>query len=192
MLTGYISSTSGQVLINGTDILEEPNKAKANIGYLPEIPPLRRYDCYGIPELYVRPEKCKFPRKFTLKTSAVFAKLPTSQNVSSKISQKVTDNVWTRSGFYRQPPVLILDEPTVGLGPKSKSLRYAHSLKTRQSHTVILSSHILPEIQAVCDRIVIIKQGCHRSRRYCRRNRKETFTNEHKMVARIEGLIKNC
>ena len=188
MLTGYISSTSGEILIDGTDILEEPKKAKAKIGYLPEIPPLyvdMTVDAY-LNFMYDL-KKCKLPRKAHLKDICTRCML---QDVRHRLIKNLSKGYRQRVGLAQalinNPPVLILDEPTVGLDPSQIIEIRTLIKKLGKRHTVILSSHILPEIQAVCDRIIIINKGevaadgtaeeiaCN-------------ITNEHKMVLRIEG-----
>ena len=161
ILTGYLSATNGTVTINGHDILENPNAAKASIGYLPEIPPL-------YPDMTVREylnfmcdlKKCALPRQRHI---AEICKVMKIEDVYNRLIKNLSKGYKQRVGMAQaligNPPVLILDEPTVGLDPnqiiESRSL-----IKTLgKHHTVILSSHILPEVEAVCDRIVIINKG---------------------------------
>ncbi|MCI1268371.1 MAG: ABC transporter ATP-binding protein [Ruminococcus sp.] len=193
MLTGYISSTSGQVLINGTDILEEPNKAKANIGYLPEIPPL--YVDMTVMEylnFMFDLKKCKLPRKSHLKDICGLCKITdVSERIIKNLSKGYRQRVGLAQALIGNPPVLILDEPTVGLDPQQIIEIRTLIKKLGKSHTVILSSHILPEIQAVCDRIVIINKGVIAADGTAEEIAKN-LTNEHKMVARIEGSSKTA
>ncbi len=161
ILTGYLSSTAGTVKINGHDILEEPNEAKANIGYLPEQPPLyldmtvREYLNF-VYEL----KKCKFNRA---KHLAEICKLMRIEHVFDRLIKNLSKGYRQRVGFAQaligNPPVLILDEPTVGLDPNQIIEMRTLIKNLGKHHTVILSSHILPEIEAVCDRIVIINGG---------------------------------
>ncbi len=189
MLTGYISSTSGEVLIDGTDILEEPKKAKAKIGYLPEIPPLyvdMTVDAY-LNFMYDL-KKCKLPRKAHLKDICTRCML---QDVRHRIIKNLSKGYRQRVGLAQalinNPPVLILDEPTVGLDPSQIIEIRTLIKKLGKRHTVILSSHILPEIQAVCDRIIIINKGEVAADGTADEIARD-ITNEHKMVLRIEGL----
>ncbi len=161
ILTGYLSATEGTVTVNGHDILDEPNEAKANIGYLPEIPPL-------YPDMTVREylnfmydlKKCALPRTKhiteicrVLKIEDVYGRL--IKNLSKGYKQRVG----MAQALIGNPPVLILDEPTVGLDP-NQIIEIRSLIKSLgKHHTVILSSHILPEVEAVCDRIVIINRG---------------------------------
>ena len=161
ILTGYLSPTDGTVTINGHDILEDPNKAKANIGYLPEQPPL-------YPDMTVREyldfmydlKKCVLPRKRHI---AEICKVMKIEDVYGRLIKNLSKGYKQRVGMAQaligNPPVLILDEPTVGLDP-NQIIEIRSLIKVLgKHHTVILSSHILPEIEAVCDRIVVINEG---------------------------------
>lgn len=161
ILTGYLSATNGTVSINGHDILEEPNEAKANIGYLPEQPPL-------YPDMTVREylnfmydlKKCPLPRQRHI---AEICKVLKIEDVYGRLIKNLSKGYKQRIGFAQaligNPPVLVLDEPTVGLDPNQIIEIRALIKALGKHHTVILSSHILPEIEAVCDRIVIINNG---------------------------------
>ena len=161
ILTGYLSATNGTVTINGHDILENPNAAKASIGYLPEIPPL-------YPDMTVREylnfmcdlKKCALPRQRHI---AEICKVMKIEDVYNRLIKNLSKGYKQRVGMAQaligNPPVLILDEPTVGLDP-NQIIEIRSLIKTLgKHHTVILSSHILPEVEAVCDRIVIINKG---------------------------------
>ena len=177
MLTGYISSTSGQILINGIDILEDPKKAKANIGYLPEIPPLFMYDL----------KKCKLPRKSHIDDVCNLCRIADVKGrLIKNLSKGYRQRVGLAQALINNPPVLILDEPTVGLDPNQIIEIRSLIKKLGKRHTVILSSHILPEIQAVCDRIIIINKG-EVAADGTANDIAKNITNEHKMTLRIEG-----
>ncbi len=188
MLTGYISSTSGQILINGIDILEDPIKAKASIGYLPEIPPLyvdMTVDAY-LGFVYDL-KKCKLPRKAHLNDVCNLCRISGVRNrLIRNLSKGYKQRVGLAQALINNPPVLILDEPTVGLDPNQIIEIRTLIKKLGKSHTVILSSHILPEIQAVCDRIIIINKGVVAADGTADEIAKN-ITNEHKMTLRIEG-----
>ncbi|MBQ9807945.1 MAG: ATP-binding cassette domain-containing protein [Ruminococcus sp.] len=188
MLTGYISSTSGQILINGIDILEEPKKAKANIGYLPEIPPLymdMTVDAYL--NFVFDLKKCKLPRKAHLTDVCNLCKISDVRpRLIKNLSKGYKQRVGLAQALINNPPVLILDEPTVGLDPNQIIEIRSLIKKLGKRHTVILSSHILPEIQAVCDRIIIINKGVVAADGTADEIAKN-ITNEHKMTLRIEG-----
>lgn len=162
IITGYISATDGSVKVDGIDILEHPEEAKKKIGYLPEIPPL--YPDMSVEEY--------------LKFVCEIKKVPKSQQADSlnriMDTVKITDVkkrlIKNLSKGYKQrvglaqaiigsPEVLILDEPTVGLDPK-QIIEIRNLIKDLgKKHTVILSSHILPEVSAICDRVLIINKG---------------------------------
>ncbi len=191
MLTGYISSTDGQALINGKDILEEPMEAKKNIGYLPEIPPL--YIDMTVMEylnFIYDLKKCRLPRKAHLEE---VCKLVMITDVSGKLIKHLSKGYRQRVGLAQalvgNPPILILDEPTVGLDPKQITEIRNLIKKLGKRHTVILSSHILSEIQAVCDRIVIINKG-----RIAADDTPENLTKklaeDRRLIARIDGSKK--
>lgn len=161
ILTGYISSTDGQVLINGIDILDDPIAAKREIGYLPELPPL--YLDMTVKEylnFIYDLKKCKIPREAHIEDVCKLVKITDVYNrVIKNLSKGYKQRVGMAQALIGNPKILILDEPTVGLDPK-QILDIRNLIKRLgKKHTVILSSHILSEIQAVCDRIVIINQG---------------------------------
>ncbi|MBR3630597.1 MAG: ATP-binding cassette domain-containing protein [Oscillospiraceae bacterium] len=188
MLTGYISSTSGQVLINGTDILEDPIRAKSNIGYLPEIPPL-------YPDMTVKSylnfvfdlKKCKLPRRSHLKDVMTLCKVKDVENrLIKNLSKGYKQRVGLAQALIGNPPVLILDEPTVGLDPKQMVEIRTLIKRLGKNHTVILSSHILSEIQMVCDRVIIINHGVVAANDTAT-NLSEKVTTDHRIIVRMEG-----
>ncbi|MDE7364268.1 MAG: ABC transporter ATP-binding protein [Ruminococcus sp.] len=188
MLTGYISSTSGHIKINGVDILEDPIKAKSNIGYLPEIPPLYvDMTVDGYLNFMFDLKKCKLSRKKHLEEICSLCKISQVKGrLIRNLSKGYKQRVGLAQALINNPPVLILDEPTVGLDPNQIIEIRTLIKKLGKNHTVILSSHILPEIQAVCDRIIIINKGvvaAHGTADEIARN----ITNQHKMTLRIEG-----
>lgn len=161
ILTGYISATDGQVLINGIDILDNPTAAKKEIGYLPEIPPL--YIDMTVKEyleFVYDLKKCKIPKKAHIEDVCKLVKITdVYDRVIKHLSKGYKQRVGMAQALIGNPKILILDEPTVGLDPK-QILDIRNLIKRLgKKHTVILSSHILSEIQAVCDRIVIINNG---------------------------------
>lgn len=191
MLTGYISSTSGQILVNGTDIFQEPKKAKSFIGYLPEIPPLYiDMTVEGYLNFVYDLKKCKLPRKAHLKDVCDLCKVTDVRGrIIKNLSKGYRQRVGLAQALINNPPVLILDEPTVGLDPNQIIEIRSLIKKLGKRHTVILSSHILPEIQAVCDRIIIINKGEVAADGTADEIAKQ-LTNEHKMTVRIEGTSK--
>lgn len=188
MLTGYISSTSGSIKINGVDILEDPIKAKSNIGYLPEIPPLYvDMTVDGYLNFMYDLKKCKLSRRKHLDEICNLCKITHVRGrLIRNLSKGYKQRVGLAQALINNPPVLILDEPTVGLDPNQIIEIRTLIKKLGKNHTVILSSHILPEIQAVCDRIIIINKGvvaAHGTADEIARS----ITNQHKMTLRIEG-----
>ena len=162
MLTGYISSTSGQALINGIDILEDPIKAKAQIGYLPELPPL--YPDMTVEEyLAFCAELKRIPRPEQEEQLDQVLALTHLEEMSARLIRNLSKGYRQRVGLAQAilgfPKIIILDEPTVGLDPKQVVEIRDLIRHLAKDHTVILSSHILSEIRAVCDRVLIIRKG---------------------------------
>ena len=161
ILTGYLSMTQGKVEIDGFDIVDYPEQAKRRIGYLPEIPPL--YTDMKVREylnFIYDLKKVKFPKKPHIDE---VLRLVGIDNVANRLIKNLSKGYRQRVGFagalIGNPDVLILDEPTVGLDPKQ--IIEIRNLIGRlgKNHTIILSSHILSEIQAVCKRVIIINRG---------------------------------
>ena len=161
ILTGYLSATEGSAKINGIDILENPLEAKKNIGFLPEQPPL--YMDMTVKEYlnFVYDLKnCKLDRERHIKEICSVVKLDeVYKRVIRNLSKGYKQRVGIAQALIGNPPVLIFDEPTVGLDPKQIIEIRNLIKKLGKEHTVILSTHILPEVQAICDRIVVINDG---------------------------------
>ena len=161
ILTGYLSMTQGKVEIDGFDISEYPEDAKKRIGYLPEIPPLyidmkvREYLNF-IYDL----KKVKFPKKPHIDEILKLVKIDHVENrLIKNLSKGYRQRVGLAQALVGNPDVLILDEPTVGLDPKQIIEIRNLIARLGKNHTIILSSHILSEIQAVCKRVIIINRG---------------------------------
>ena len=161
MLTGYLSPTTGSVRIDGYDILEQPKEAKMRIGYLPEIPPL-------YPDMTVREylqfmfelKKVTLPKAPHLEEICRLVKIADVQDrLIKNLSKGYRQRVGIAQALIGNPDVLILDEPTVGLDPKQIIEIRNLIVQLGRQHTVILSSHILSEIQALCRRIIIMNRG---------------------------------
>ncbi|MBQ8551292.1 MAG: ATP-binding cassette domain-containing protein [Clostridia bacterium] len=163
IITGYMSSTLGTAEIGGINILEDPMEAKKLIGYLPEQPPLYLdmtvreylnfvYDLKG----------CRLNRKKHLEEICRVVKIIDDYNKNrliKNLSKGYKQRVGIAQALVGNPAVIILDEPTVGLDPK-EIIEIRSLIRTLgETHTVILSTHILTEVQAVCDRILIINSG---------------------------------
>ncbi|MBQ6714768.1 MAG: ATP-binding cassette domain-containing protein [Clostridia bacterium] len=161
IITGYLSLTQGEVSVDGYDVAKYPEEAKKRIGYLPEIPPLymdmkvREYLNF-IYDL----KKVTFPKKPHIDEILRLVKI---DNVQNRLIKNLSKGYRQRVGFAQalvgNPDVLILDEPTVGLDPKQIIEIRNLIAKLGRNHTIILSSHILSEIQAVCERVIIINRG---------------------------------
>ena len=161
ILTGFLSFTDGKVEINGLDILDYPDEAKKNIGYLPEQPPLYLdmtvseylnfiYDLKG----------CKLNRKKHIAEIIEVVRLTDVRGrLIGNLSKGYRQRVGIGQALVGNPQVIILDEPTVGLDPR-QVVEIRNLIRTLGlDHTVILSTHILSEVQAVCDRVIIINKG---------------------------------
>lgn len=161
ILTGYLSSTEGTAVINGTDILEDPIKAKKNIGYLPEQPPLYMdMTVADYLDFVYDLKKCDLPRKSHIEEICKVVKITDVYNrVIKNLSKGYKQRVGLAQALIGNPKFLVLDEPTVGLDPNQIIEIRSLIKRLGEKHTVILSSHILSEIQAVCDRVVIISHG---------------------------------
>ena len=162
IITGYLSSTSGTVKVNGHDILEEPELAKKEIGYLPENPPL--YTDMTVSEYldFICDLKCvaKSKRKHMLERIISLVKISdVTDRLIGNLSKGYKQRVGIAQAMVGDPSILILDEPTVGLDP-NQIIEIRKLIKSlSKSHSIIISSHILPEIQEIADRVVIINKG---------------------------------
>ena len=161
LLAGCLSPTAGNIYIDGIDLAKEPLLAKRKIGYLPEIPPLYPdmrvqqylefiYDLKG-----VRGDKKRHLSEVCAKTGVEHVKKRLIQNLSKGYRQRVG----LAQALIGDPPVLVLDEPTVGLDPTQIIEMRTLIGKMSKEHTILLSSHILSEIQAVCSRVVVLHSG---------------------------------
>lgn len=161
ILTGCITPTAGKTLINGVDILDDPMRAKKDIGYLPEIPPL--YPDMTVDEylnFVYGLKKCCLPKNSHL---GEIRELTGVEDVRKRVIRNLSKGYRQRVGLAQalvgNPQTIILDEPTVGLDPKQIIEIRSLIKKLGKNHTVILSSHILSEVQAICDKIVVINKG---------------------------------
>lgn len=161
IITGYISSTLGTVTIDGKEILENPKEAKAKIGYLPEIPPL--YTDMTVKkylEFMFDLKKVKLPKKEHIEEVMRLVRITEqADRIIKNLSKGYRQRVGFAQALLGNPPVLILDEPTVGLDPM-QIIEIRKLIKSLgKKHTIILSSHVLSEISATCDRILVISNG---------------------------------
>ena len=161
ILTGYLSATSGAAYVNGINIVENPIEAKRYIGFLPEQPPI--YPDMTVMEYlnFVYELKgCELEREPHLEEVLSVVRLGDVRNrLIKNLSKGYKQRVGIAQALINDPKVIIFDEPTVGLDPK-QILEVRNLLRSlAKKHTVILSTHILAEVQAVCERVVIINKG---------------------------------
>ena len=162
IMTGYLGATEGEVLINGHNILDEPEAAKHFIGYLPEMPPL--YVDMKVREyLEFVAELKKIPKKERDDQILEVMDMVKLEEVEDRLIRNLSKGYKQRVGLAQAilgfPEIIILDEPTVGLDPKQIIEIRELIRELAKDHTVILSSHILAEIQEVCDYVMIISKG---------------------------------
>lgn len=162
IMTGYLGATEGEVLVNGHDILKEPEEAKKYIGYLPEMPPL--YTEMTVQEyLDFAAELKKIPKGERESSVGEVLKLAKLMEVKGRLIRNLSKGYRQRVGLAQAllgfPDIIILDEPTVGLDPKQIIEIRELIRNLAKKHTVILSSHILAEVREVCDYIMIIAKG---------------------------------
>ena len=162
IITGYLAATGGEVKINGFDVLKQPEEAKKCVGYLPELPPL--YMDMTVKEyLDFVAELKKLDRSLRAGYVKEAMKITRTEEVSGRLIRNLSKGYRQRVGFAQAvlgyPERLILDEPTVGLDPKQIIEIRDLIRELGKKHTIILSSHILSEISAVCDHVFIISHG---------------------------------
>ena len=161
VITGFLSSTAGTVRVDGHDVLEEPTAAKRLIGYLPEQPPL--YVDMTVDEYLnfaYELKGCEYNRKKHLDEVCSVTKIADVRGrLIKNLSKGYRQRVGIAQALVGNPPLIILDEPTVGLDPKQIIEVRSLIRALGENHTVLLSTHILSEVQTVCDRIVIINKG---------------------------------
>lgn len=162
MLTGNLAPSTGEIKINGIDLLDEPRKAKQQLGYLPEQPPVYRdltvseYLHYCARLRSVPAAQCRKAVDYASERCGLQA---VNKRLIGNLSKGFRQRVGIAQAILHNPAVVILDEPTVGLDPIQ--IREIRSLirELGKDHGIILSTHILPEVQAVCDRVQILNRG---------------------------------
>ena len=167
ILTGYLAPTEGEVLIDGVDLLTEPMKAKSKIGYLPEQPPLYQEMKVGEYLRFIYELKKVKKNKNIKKSQNDYLKeimeLVKISDVKDRLIRNLSKGYRQRVGLAQaligDPEILILDEPTSGLDPAQMREMRQLIAQLAKSRTILLSSHILSEVQAVCDRIIVLHQG---------------------------------
>ena len=188
IITGYLSATSGSVTVQGKSTLENPNEVKKLIGYLPEMPPL--YLDMTVKEYLNFMYELKGVKLDRQQHIGEICRLTKIDNVYNRLVGNLSKGYKQRVGIAQallgNPPVLILDEPTVGLDPK-QIIEIRNLIKNLgRNHTVVLSSHILPEVQAVCERILVINKGVIVADGTPDKLSHD-LSSDHRLIARIEG-----
>lgn len=162
IMTGFIAATHGDVLVDGMDIVEEPEKVKKLIGYLPDNPPLYSdltvlehlsfvYDLKGLPKKDKKVEIEKIMEQVKIKDM--------EKRLCKNLSKGYRQRAGLATAMLGNPKILVLDEPSSGLDPKQIIEMRSVVKKLSKNHTIILSSHILSEVSAICDRVMIINKG---------------------------------
>ena len=162
MMTGYLAVTEGRVVIQGHDVLEDPEAARRCVGYLPEVPPV--YPEMTAEEyLLFAAELKKIPAGEREEQVEKVLSLTGTEEARDRLVRNLSKGYRQRLGLAQAilgfPPVIILDEPTVGLDPKQVVEIRQLIRNLGRNHTVLLSSHILSEIRAVCDKVLILRKG---------------------------------
>ena len=162
IVTGYISATSGRVLLDGHDILEEPREVKRRIGYLPEMPPLymdMTVDEYLRFVCAIKDVKKSYVKSHLDDITELIRITDVRGRLIKNLSKGYKQRVGMAQALVGNPDVVIMDEPTVGLDPKQIIEIRKLIKQLGEDHTIVLSSHILHEVADVCERVVIINQG---------------------------------
>lgn len=188
IITGYLSATSGDVRIQGIDLLEHPNQAKRLIGYLPEQPPL--YDKMTVREYleFVGELKGLKAKDARQEAKDIMEKIRLTERENMLIrhlSKGYKQRVGLAQALIGDPPLLILDEPMVGLDPNQIIEMRSLIRSLAGTHTVMISSHILSEIETICDHIIILDEG-----RIAAKNETKQLEQEHSNQKQLRVIVK--
>jgi len=162
MLCGVLAPTEGEIIINGEDLLDNPNLAKKSIGYLPDRPPVypeltvAEYLTYAAQLRRVARSQIKSLLQQTIQRCGLEGY---NKRLIGNLSKGYQQRVGIAQAIIHQPDVIVLDEPTVGLDPIQMLEIRKLILELGEQHGIILSTHILPEVQAVCNRVQMIHHG---------------------------------
>jgi len=190
IITGFLSSTSGDAFVDGINVLDEPEKAKRKIGFLPEQPPLylemtvKEYlnfvcDIKGV----------KTDRKSHISDICELVKISHVYNrIIKNLSKGYRQRVGVAQSLVGNPEILILDEPTVGLDPRQIIDIRNLIMDLGKQHTIILSSHILSEVQATCSRVIVINEGKLLADD-TPENLSKNLSTDNRIVVRIKGSM---
>jgi ABC-2 type transport system ATP-binding protein len=162
IMTGYIAATEGDVKINGADIVSEPERAKSNVGYLPDTPPVygeMRVDEYLNFVADIKKVRGAERKKMIAGVKEAARIEDMSRRLIKNLSRGYRQRVGLAQALLGDPKVIIMDEPTIGLDPKQIMEMRDVIKRLGKKHTVILSTHILQEVSAVCERVIIINKG---------------------------------
>ena len=194
ILTGCMAPSSGDVYIDGEDIFEHPISAKKKIGYLPETPPI--YGDMRVEDYlrYTAVLKNCPKQQVTALVGSAMEKTGLSQ-VQQRLIQNLSKGFKQRVGLAQalvsDPEILILDEPTIGLDP-NQVIEIRHLInQLKGKHTIILSTHILPEVQASCDRILIIKEGQMAAQESLSSLKEKQYQGHRTITVRVRHVVKN-
>jgi ABC-2 type transport system ATP-binding protein len=194
IITGYLSATEGRVKVGGYDILEEPEAVKRQIGYMPEQPPL-------YPDMTVQdylafvcnikgvPRNAR--RENMDKALSLLALTDVAKRLIKNLSKGYKQRVGVAQALIGSPQVLILDEPTIGLDPQQIIETRNLIRDLGKEHTIVLSSHILPEVAAICSRVLIINKG-HIVASDTPQNLSKGLVGENKLTLRVAGPEKDA
>lgn len=161
IITGYLSPTSGTVLVDGLDVFEEPQAVKKQIGFLPEQPPLYMdMTVWEYLSFVFDLKGCDFNKKKHITEACEVVKiLDVKNHLIRTLSKGYKQRVGIAGALIGNPKIIILDEPTVGLSPE-QVIEFRSLIRgLAKKHTIILSTHILSEVQALCNRIIVINEG---------------------------------
>ncbi len=188
IITGYLSATSGDVRIQGIDLLEHPNQAKRLIGYLPEQPPL--YDKMTVREYleFVGELKGLKAKDARQEAKDIMEKIRLTERENMLIrhlSKGYKQRVGLAQALIGDPPLLILDEPMVGLDPNQIIEMRSLIRSLAGTHTVMISSHILSEIETICDHIIILDEG-----KIAAKNETKQLEQEHSNQKQLRVIVK--
>lgn len=194
MITGCMAPTLGNIKIAGTDIFEHPLEIKKKIGYLPEIPPLYT-DMYVQNYLYYVAGLKNYPKNKTPHRVDFVINTLGLQDVRFRLIQNISKGFKQRVGLAQalvsDPEILILDEPTVGLDPNQVLEMRNLISKLKGQYTLILSTHILSEVQATCDRVIIIKEGKMITQESLSSLRSKQSQSRRKLIIRVKKNTPN-
>lgn len=162
IITGFMAASSGQVCIDGDDVYEHPLIVKSKIGYLPETPPV--YTDMRVNDYLSFVARLKKVSPSLINENIEYALMQTQlQDVKKRLIKNLSKGYKQRVGIagalVSKPPILILDEPTVGLDPKQVAEIRKLIISLRGKHTILLSTHVLSEVQSICERVIIINKG---------------------------------